>query len=167
MSVGTARPCAFITVGLILAAVASCTTAQPVTTLADGKTGTISFESRTPTIGRFLQGSSWETVAVISGDLELPRGATGRVPAMVIVHGAGGISQGERQWALEMLRIGVAAFVIDSFSGRGIRETQTGQTDLPTVVSILDAYRALALLTSHPRIDPARIGILGLSRAAV
>lgn len=162
-----ARPFARTVVGLILAGVAGCTTAPPVTTLAGGNTGTIRYESQTLTIRQFLQGSARGTPAIISGDLQLPSDATGRVPAIVIVHGAGGISQGETQWARDMLRIGVAAFVIDSFSGRGIRETQTGQTELPSVVSVVDAYRALTLLTTHPRIDPTRVGILGLSRGGM
>jgi dienelactone hydrolase len=148
---------------LLSVSLAGCAAASP-TPMNVETTGTVAFETWTPTIGQFLQGAAPGAPVTISGDLKLPAGTTARVPAMVIVHGAGGISQGEMQWARDILKIGVATFVIDSFTGRGIRETQTGQTNLPIVVSIVDAYRALALLGRHPRIDPARIGILGLSR---
>ena len=43
------------------------------------------------------------------------------VPAMVIHHGSGGISdQREGRYARELTAIGVAAVVIDSFSPRGV-----------------------------------------------
>jgi dienelactone hydrolase len=59
---------------------------------------------------------------------------------------------------------GIAAFILDSFTGRGITSTNSDQDQLSRLVGVLDAYRALDLLGSHPRIDPARVLIMGFSR---
>lgn len=149
---------------LVATALTGCATAPPVKTLADGRTGTIAFESVTMTGGEFLRGVKGGTRVVISGDLRLPGGVSGRVPAMVIAHGADGITVGEEGWAGELLKMGVAVFLVDSFTGRGIRETFSDQGRLATHVMILDVYRALELLATHPQIDPARIGLMGLSK---
>lgn len=151
---------------LLLAAsgLTACATAPPVKPLADGRMGTINFESLNMTARDFLRGDGVGTPVVISGDLRLPTGASGRIPAMVIVHGSDGITAGEVGWANDLVKIGVAAFLMDSFSGRGIRETFSDQSQLNTLVMIVDAYRALELLATHPRIDPTRIGVMGLSK---
>lgn len=60
--------------------------------------------------------------------------------------------------------MGVATFVIDSFTARGIVSTVNDQSQLGRLAMIVDAYRALDLLARHPRIDPARIALMGFSR---
>lgn len=153
-----------VTLILAITSLAACAMARPAKTLANGPEGTISFESLTLTDREFIRGVTSGRPVVISGDLRLPRGATGRVPAMVIVHGSGGVTRGETQWAEDLVGIGVVAFVMDSFWGRGIREAGTDQSQIATFTMIVDAYRALQLLATHPRIDPARIGVMGLSK---
>lgn len=71
---------------LVIASLTACTTAPPVKTLADGGTGTVAFQSVTVTAREFLRGVGAGGPAVIAGDLQLPKGATGRVPAVVLVH---------------------------------------------------------------------------------
>ena len=60
--------------------------------------------------------------------------------------------------------IGIATFAVDSFSGRGIIETVTDQTRLGRLNMIIDAYRALDLLSKHSQIDATRIAVMGFSR---
>ncbi|WP_232072216.1 dienelactone hydrolase family protein [Paraburkholderia pallida] len=67
-------------------------------------------------------------------------------------------------WEQDLLSMGVATFVLDSFSGRGIINTINDQAQLPRLAQAEDAFRALAILSKHPRIDPARIMVMGFSR---
>ncbi len=98
------------------------------------------------------------------GLLFLPDG-TARVPAMVIAHGSGGVStEREDWWAEQMVKLGVAGFVVDSFTPRGITSTATDQSQLHTTANVADALAALRLLAQHPRIDPQRIGVMGFSK---
>ena len=142
-------------------------TVMPVETLADGQTGRIGFRSVTLTTRQFLTGVKDGKSVVIWGDLRLPRGAGGRLPAMILVHSSGGAGSREDQWAKELNGIGVATFVLDSFTGRGIIGTGTDQSRLNSQTMIVDAYRALELLSTHPRIDPTRIAIMGFSKGGI
>jgi dienelactone hydrolase len=58
----------------------------------------------------------------------------------------------------------VATFLIDCFTGRGIVQTITDQLLLGHLAMIVDAYRALELLSKHPRIDASRIAVMGFSK---
>ena len=60
--------------------------------------------------------------------------------------------------------MGLATFVVDSFTGRGIINTNNDQDQLGRLNMIVDVYRALDLLARHPRIDPDRIMLMGFSR---
>lgn len=146
----------------VLFLVAACAPAPPVATLADGPTGRIAFRSVTLNVPQFLAGAPGGKAADIWGDLQLPRGGAGGVPAVVIVHSAGGVGPHEWEWADELNGIGVATFVLDSFSGRGLAHMR-GPTQFSPIRAIVDAYRALELLSTHPRIDPARIALMGFS----
>jgi len=104
-----------------------------------------------------------ETVA-IWGHLSLPPGAA-RAPAMVLMHGSGGLNPGSRAHYSELLnRHGIAAFYVDSFAGRGISSSVRDQAVLSIGDNTRDAFAALRLLRRHPRIDPGRIGVMGFSR---
>jgi dienelactone hydrolase len=82
----------------------------------------------------------------------------------VIVHGSGGVGSREDRWADELRQAGAATFLLDSFTGRGIAFTAEDQSQLNSVAMIGDAYRALELLATHPRIDPTRIAVMGFSK---
>lgn len=136
----------------------------PVQDLADGRAGKIYFESITPS-GFFQLAKHQATQkTVIVGTLRLPKKATGPVPAMVIAHGSAGVAERESWWADHLNDIGVAAFIVDSFTPRNIRETATDQTQLSTAANVADAFTALKLLATHPRIDRQRIGVIGFSK---
>jgi dienelactone hydrolase len=99
------------------------------------------------------------------GELSLPAGAAGdRVPAMVLMHGSGGIERGMAQWVEAFNGIGVATFVVSSFEPRGVKRTAEDQALVPPAANLMDGLQALQLLATHPRIDAARIGVMGFSR---
>jgi dienelactone hydrolase len=83
---------------------------------------------------------------------------------MVIAHGSAGVDTRETAWADRLGALGLATFVVDSFTPRNVRETATDQARLPTAANVADALAALRLLATHPRIDPDRIGIIGFSK---
>jgi dienelactone hydrolase len=142
----------------------------PVATLADGRSGTIAFEALTPKSSRELILRRATEKSVIAGVLTLPGSAntagapTAKVPAMVVVHGSSGVLQNDWDWAKRLNELGIAAFVIDNFTGRGIAETATDQSRLSPSADAAGALAALSLLATHPAIDPRRIGVIGFSR---
>lgn len=137
----------------------------PVASLSDGRTGRISFRVAAGATNLWsLVNASYSASDVISGDLRLPEGATGRVPAMVISHGSGGLAVLEYAWAQLFESMGIATFVIDHFSGRGFTSTYSDQSRINSSVIPADALLALRLLATHPRIDASRIGHIGLSK---
>jgi dienelactone hydrolase len=155
-----------IRLSLLILLVAGTATAAdpPVQDLADGRTGKIYFESVTPT-GFFQLAKRQATQkTVIFGTLQVPKKATGPIPAMVIAHGSAGVAERESWWADHLNDIGVAAFIVDSFTPRNIRDTATDQTQLSTAANVADAFAALKLLATHPKIDRQRIGVIGFSK---
>src|SRR5262245_41915310 len=113
---------------------------------------------------QFLTGDKNGKAVTIAGELRIPRGVTGKMPAVVLLHGSGGIGPGPELWAKHFNEMGIASFVLDSFSARGIVSTSADQAQLGRVNMILDAYRSHEMLAAHPRIDAARIAVIGFSR---
>jgi dienelactone hydrolase len=113
---------------------------------------------------QFLIGDKNGTAVMIAGVLRLPRLGTDRLPAVILVHGSGGIGGNVDRWSQELNGIGLATFVTDSFTARGIQSTSANQALLGRLNMILDSYRALALLAAHPRVDPTKIVLMGFSR---
>jgi dienelactone hydrolase len=113
---------------------------------------------------QFLTGVRNGTAVTIAGELRLPRLGIDKVPVVVLQHGSGGVGGNVNRWEQELNAIGLATFVVDSFTGRGLQSTSANQALLGRLNMIVDAYRALELLAAHPRIDPARIALMGFSR---
>jgi dienelactone hydrolase len=120
-------------------------------------------DSVTLTETEFLTGVTTGLAAKIAGELRAPR-RSARAPAVVMIHGSSGIRANAFRWADELLGLGVAVFIVDSFGGRGIPETAADQSQLNTVAMTVDAYRALAVLGRHPGIDAERIAVMGFSK---
>jgi dienelactone hydrolase len=114
---------------------------------------------------QFLIGDKNGTTVSIAGELRLPQGSpSGKLPAVVLLHGSGGIGSGPELWAKYFNEMGIASYLLDSFTGRGLVGTSTNQAGLGRLNMILDAYRAFDILATHPRIDAARIAVMGFSR---
>ncbi|MBC8752262.1 MULTISPECIES: dienelactone hydrolase family protein [Paraburkholderia] len=124
----------------------------------------IPFESLTLTDQEFLTGREEGKPVTIAGELRLPRVGNERFPLVVLLHGACGACGLVLDWERDFLAMGVATFVIDSFTSRGIANTNDDPSRLGQLAQTEDAYRALALLVKHPRIDPTRVMLMGFSR---
>ncbi|OHX11696.1 dienelactone hydrolase family protein [Chromobacterium sphagni] len=139
----------------------------PVANLMDGRVGALAFESVTPRqIMAYVRRQPMGR-AVVTGMLSLPDQAKGPFPAVVILHGSSGVNPGEWMWAQRMNALGFASFVVDSFSGRQIVQTESDQTQLSMAADIADAFSALRLLATHPAIDSKRIAVMGFSRGGI
>ena len=112
---------------------------------------------------QFLIGDDKGRQVTVAGELRLPQ-RQGKVPVVVLVHGSGGIGANVPFWAREFNTVGIATFVIDGMSGRGLQGVGTNQAILGRLNLIIDAYRALELLAKHPRVDTNRIALMGFSR---
>lgn len=128
------------------------------------RTEAIPVPSVTMTDQEFLIGREDGRPVTIAGELRLPKGGAERLPLVILLHSSGGIGSSVTDWEQDLLSMGVATFVLDSFSGRGIVNTFNDQAQLPRLAQAEDAFRALAILSKHPRIDPARIMVMGFSR---
>ncbi len=124
----------------------------------------ITFQSMTLTDQEILRGKKEGRPVTLAGELRLPRSANPRLPAIILLHGSGGISGYVTDWEQDLNALGVATFVIDCFKGRGIISTNNDQAQLGRLSMMVDAYRALDVLAKHPKIDPNRIAIMGFSR---
>ena len=147
----------------------AATAGAPVSSLSSGNTGRISFES-IPTISmnQFLAGTVGKKSTVISGLLDLPDNVDKPVPAVVSLHGAGGVHRNEKDWASRLRRIGLATFIVNSNKRPGCRKAPgaleaTCYASNQGMVYIVDAYRALELLSTHPLIESSRIAVMGFS----
>ena len=130
--------------------------------------GVYTFASSTPrTPADLLDRSRQREPANAIGRLFMPEGSA-RVPAVVLVHGSGGVYPALlNYWPEQFKRVGIAALVIDVFSPRGVKSTVNDQSLVPYGADVADAFAALALLASHPRVDARRIAIMGFSRGGM
>ena len=122
----------------------------------------LSFASATPTDAQFLAGTAGAP-ATVGGALRMPA-APGRLPAVVLVHGETGLSPNVRHWADTLNAMGLGVLLLDSFNGRGIAETSTDHARLAHAAMLIDAYRALAVLAAHARVDGRRVAVMGFSK---
>ena len=138
--------------------------APPVHFLRESDHGAISFPSLTLPENRFISLTQEGKPVVISGVLSFPPTGSRPFPAVILAHGCGGVSPTVREWSKQLNKMGTAAFRVDSFSGRGIRETCTGESSINRGSRLIDVYRARELLSTYPRIDGSRIALMGFSQ---
>ncbi len=114
-----------------------------------------------------LTGAFRSNSVVIDGYLSHPAPGT-KAPAVVIVPGSGGYAEWmQRTIAAPLNEIGIATLIVDSFAGRGVKETATDQSRVPMSASVMDGFSALAALAARSDIDPTRVAITGFSRGGV
>lgn len=139
--------------------------AVALSSLEGGQTGKVYFESTSPyDFKNILDGNQNDPKVIVFGVLTFPEGAEGEVPAVVFVHGSSGWLPKHERYLRELHRMGVATFRLDSFTPRGVHTTVGSQVYVTEQMMIADAFNALKLLATHPRIDPERIGIMGASK---
>jgi uncharacterized protein len=110
--------------------------------------------------GGVSAGGYFPTVATVKGTLTLPRQAQqGPVPAVVLLHGSGGIDGRGAYHAAGLNDAGYATLEVFMFD-RGARPRE-GHT-----ATLTHAYGALKFLATHPAIRPEGIGVMGFSWGA-
>lgn len=112
---------------------------------------------------QFLTGDANAKPVTLTGELRIAQGS-GRLPVVVLIHGSGGVGPNIAMWSNELNAMGISTFAIDGFTGRGLTSVNMDQALLGRLNFILDAYRSLDILARHPRVDPARIALMGFSR---
>lgn len=155
----TSRFCLGVALGLL------ASTSQPAS--AQLRIEVRPVETVTLSTQQFLTGNQNGKPTILAGELRIPKPGTEKLPAVILIHGSGGIGADKARWIEELNSAGVATFLVDSFSGRGIFNTINDQSQLDALPMMVDAYRALAVLARHPRIDPGRIAVMGFSKGAV
>ena len=138
---------------------------KPIKSLSGGETGEIYFESSNPySYNHILDGTDNDENVTVFGVLKIPKVTTDKVGAIVFVHGSGGWRKSHEHWLKTFNKMGIATFRLSSFEPRGISRTVGNQTKITSSMMTTDAYNALKLLSTHPRIDKDRIGIMGGSK---
>jgi len=143
---------------------------EPVAELTADSDGKIYFATKSPyDFSRLLAGFDDLPSHSGVGELFMPEEASAEnpVPAIIILHGSGGIRpEREIEYAKMFNNMGIAAFVLDYYTSRGdaseehyIRKVLSAtESDI-----IVDAFVALKLIGTHPSIDAEKIGVTGYS----
>ena len=93
--------------------------------------------------------------ARLVGELRIPASDDARLPVVVIVNSSPGFDGRSAFYAAGFNAAGIASFEVDMFQGRGIA---------PWIVANMPhAFQGLRWLARHPRLDGARVGIMGFS----
>jgi len=100
--------------------------------------------------------------ATLTAELYTPRGA-GPFPTVILMHGCGGIGANVKAWAVWLRHEGYAAFMLDSFGGRGIKRLCANSSQLLPRVRAADAFAAATYLKTLAQVDPGRIAAIGYS----
>jgi len=112
---------------------------------------------------QFLSGDANGKAVTVTGEFRIAQGS-GKLPVVILIHGSGGMGPNVESWARDLNAMGISTFALDGFTGRGLTSVNTDQALLGRLAFTLDAYRALDMLAKHPRVDPARIVLMGFSR---
>lgn len=132
--------------------------------------GTFRFASSTPkTLAELMKRPGPDGSTTVVGHLFMPKAADGRkVPAVVLIHGSGGIYKAMLDfWPRQFNAAGIAVFSVDSFGPRGVSGTVEDQAQVPFAADTADAFAALRLLATHPQVDASRIAVMGFSRGGI
>ena len=103
----------------------------------------------------------------IPATLVRPRGE-GPFPAIVQLHGCGGLEEQSYRWARWFADHGYVALVVDSFGPRRVKgDCKTGPDEPPITARLDDAFGALRYLQSLPYVIPDRVASIGWSQGGV
>ncbi len=136
-----------------------------VSSQSDGATGKIYFESFNPySYNHIVEKRDNVKKTVVFGVLKVPKSSERQVGAIIFAHGCGGWQKSHESWLQAFYDMGNATFRLDSFEPRDVSSTVGSQIEVTSAMMTADAYNALKLLSTHPRIDKQRIGIMGSSK---
>lgn len=155
----------FFWIGLLF--LVSCTQQDPVRDLSLGQDGKIRFYSSSRSFKDLFSNQGSDKTLVIEGKLTMPEDIAGKAPAVIILHTATGNTGAGAEHYAEVARtlnkMGIAAFVVDSHKTRNIKTLKDGLTRITWEERVADAYAALNLLSTHPKIDSQKIAVMGFA----
>jgi dienelactone hydrolase len=96
----------------------------------------------------------------LTGKLTKPQG-DGPFPAVVLLHGCGGIVKNNDDWAERLTSWGYVALQVDSFGPRGQSNIYSNTMLIPLHLRVQDAYDAKSYLAGFPFVDRNRIAVMG------
>ena len=102
----------------------------------------------------------YKSVDKVTATLQMPEGTKNKVPAVIILHGSGGIDGRGNFYAEELNKNGIATLEVYMF-------TKGGRPRGGTKKTFTHAYGALRYLAERPDIDPKAIGVMGFSWGGV
>ena len=93
----------------------------------------------------------------------------GPFPAVVILHGCGGLSPQLERWSRWFAERGYVGMVVDSFGPRKVKGDCAPESpdDIPVTARLDDALGALRWLQAQPDVRKDRIGAIGFSQGGV
>jgi dienelactone hydrolase len=150
-----------ICTGILLAGIEA--SAQPMPKEIAARVELYAIPSLTLSDQQFLTGDTNGKPVTVAGEFRIAQGS-GRLPVAVLMHGSSGVGATMEAWVHQFNAMGISTFVIDGFSGRGLTAVGPNQALLGRLNLIVDIYRSLDILASHPRVDPDRIVLMGFSR---
>ncbi len=101
-----------------------------------------------------------------TGKLQIPRNLTASAPAVVILHGSGGVDSRGTLHATDLARAGFVTLELDLWGPRGFTGGAGSRSAHPSE-NLPDVYGAFAYLAKLPFVDAKRIGIMGFSWGGV
>jgi len=102
----------------------------------------------------------------LTGHLRRPEG-NGPFPAVVLLHGCGGITPTYHWWAERLRQWGYVTLLVDSLGPRGQTNVCHSSSVDPQYARMPDAYAARAYLASQSFVVPAKIGLIGWSHGGI
>ncbi len=132
--------------------------------LSVGRQGQIGYPSQDPfEIHHILTAMEKAPAQEVFGWLIFPEHAAERGPCIVCCHGSMGWRGHHQEHMVRWLEMGIAVFRVHSFDARNVKSIVADQMAVTHAMLLTDAYRALTMLATHPRIDAGRIGLSGWS----
>jgi dienelactone hydrolase len=102
----------------------------------------------------------------LSGKLTKPAGS-GLFPAVVLLHGCGGIERHDDEWAETLAKWGYVALQVDSLSPRTESNICMNPFLVSFAVRVADAYDGQHYLAGLPYVIPTRIAVMGWSHGGI
>lgn len=126
----------------------------------------IEFMSKNPQQLEELIDKKWRPIAV-KAKLFVPMNPViPKAPAMVILHGSAGISEGrENEYGTKFNRLGIYALVVDTYGTRGANRLPYNRriVEVSAFTQTADGVGALHHLEKLSEIDSTKIGVIGFS----
>lgn len=116
------------------------------------------------------EGGKVQRDGVLTGEFIRPKGPTGPVPVMILMHGCSGLTPLVAKWAKEKAKVfldqGVGVLILDSFGPRKVVKTCGAANYHWGWRRVEDAYSALNYLIASKLAIPDRVYVMGRSNGA-